>query len=209
MRTSDRILATALHLFNLHGTDSMTVRHIAREMGISHGNLCYHFPRTEDIIQQLYLNLVAELNDVFGQLQHQPPGIPTLLDSLRLTFAAQYRYRFLLLDFVRIMRRLPAVQAHFRQLYTQRREQLRGALNGLREAGILLPEQYPGQHDQLIAQFYLLGDFWIAEAEILFEGSETDKLAYYARVAAGLIYPHLTDRGRQELLPFLTSAAPQ
>ena len=200
MRTRDKILATALQLFNAHGTDAVTVRHIAKEMGISHGNLCYHFPRTQDIVQQLYLNLVAELNEGFRQLQEIPLDVAFLVKTLRYTFATQYGYRFLLLDFVRIMRAIPAVNSHFRQLYQQRRQQFEGVINQLVATGDFQPEQYPGQHDHFVAQFYLLGDFWIAEAEILFEGPEEAKLSYYTRIACGLLFQYLTPKGREALL---------
>jgi AcrR family transcriptional regulator len=199
MRTKDKIVATALHLFNTQGTDLITVRHIAQEMGISHGNLCYHFPRKEDIVFQLYLNLVAELDREIARSEGEALNVRLVVDLVRSTFAVQYRYRFILTDFVAIMRSIPAIKGHFLALFEQRKSQFSRLIGGLVQSGYFLPEQYPGQHDQFIRQFYILGDFWIAESEILYEGEEADKLDHYTRLANGLIFLHLTDKGRAEM----------
>src|SRR5690606_13545594 len=61
LSTKEKILHASLHLFNENGTDAVTVRHIAAKIGISHGNLCYHFKRKEDIIYALFQKLVEEM----------------------------------------------------------------------------------------------------------------------------------------------------
>lgn len=200
MKTRDKILETALNLFNTQGIDPITVRHVAKEMGISHGNLCYHFPRKEDIIQQLYLNLVAELDEEIHQLQTQAPQLNLILASIQTTFAIQYKYKFILIDFVGIMRNIPAIRAHFRKLFIRRQQEFSALIQYMCKAGYFREEQYAGQFRQFITSFYLIGDFWIAEAEILFEGTDEEKLKHYTHVAVSLVFPYLTQKGQQELL---------
>ena len=43
MKTKDKIIAKAIDLFNIHGTKAISTNHIAKELGISPGNLYYHF----------------------------------------------------------------------------------------------------------------------------------------------------------------------
>ncbi|MDC8830618.1 TetR/AcrR family transcriptional regulator [Alteromonas gilva] len=52
-KTAQRILATALTLFNEHGENSVTSVDIAMELNISPGNLYYHFKGKEQIIDGL------------------------------------------------------------------------------------------------------------------------------------------------------------
>ncbi len=197
MNTKERILQNALQLFNERGINPVTTRHIAAALSISHGNLCYHFASREIIIEQLYHRLVAELDAEIGQATQSAAGLPELLGLTQKTFEIQYKYRFILLHIVEIMRKITSVGAHFRQLLIHRKVQFSAIIGRLVREGIFETESYPGQYDRLVTQFYLIGDFWLSEAEILYEGPEEEKVNYYVQIARSLIFPYLTDKGKE------------
>lgn len=51
--TRDTILETARSLFNAQGYGHVTLRGVAGALGISVGNLTYHFPKKEDLLRAL------------------------------------------------------------------------------------------------------------------------------------------------------------
>ena len=52
-KIKDEILETAKKLFNQQGYDAVSMRDIAKELGISVGNLTYHYPKKTDIVLAL------------------------------------------------------------------------------------------------------------------------------------------------------------
>ncbi|MBB4642828.1 TetR/AcrR family transcriptional regulator [Rhizorhapis suberifaciens] len=64
--TPERILSTALRLFNCNGVDRVPIYKIASDLGISPGNLTYHFARKQDILYSLIDRLEAEAAEVLA-----------------------------------------------------------------------------------------------------------------------------------------------
>ncbi len=54
MKTRDRILECALQLFNQQGEPNVSTLEIANELGISPGNLYYHFHGKEPLVLGLF-----------------------------------------------------------------------------------------------------------------------------------------------------------
>ena len=54
MGTRERIIDVALEMFNENGERAVTTNHIASRLGISPGNLYYHFRNKQAIIANLF-----------------------------------------------------------------------------------------------------------------------------------------------------------
>ncbi|GAB4418842.1 MAG: hypothetical protein OHK0039_30670 [Bacteroidia bacterium] len=194
MKTKERALVVARRLLNTQGVKTITLRHIAQEMGISHGNLGYHFPTLSDIIFALYRQLVGELNAVIGSLRGD--DLAAVHAGSWRTFELLYAYRFLLLDFVEICRSVPGLRDHYRLLQQRRQEELSGVIGRLVEAGILRTDIGEEQYRKLIHAMTILGDFWLSSGEMLYQGQEEDKVAWYFDLFFSQIVPYLTPIGR-------------
>jgi AcrR family transcriptional regulator len=195
MNTREKILEAALKLFNEKGTETITVRHIAKEIGISHGNLCYHFPNTDEIIFKLYENLVEELSIGISRLPVKEVDLWLLYRTGHLTFSLMYKYKFLMLDFVGIMRRIEKLKNHYRQLVIFRQQEFQRTMEFLIVGGYLKPEVTQGHYAGVREINFILGDFWISRAEIIFEGPEKEKLNYYLSLMFIPVLGSLTEKG--------------
>ncbi len=196
MTTKEKILAEALIQLNKNGVDNVTVRSIAKAIGISHGNLCYHFPNTDAIIHKLYLQLVDEFDAQIEQAEVPKSDLHLLFRIGEVNFKIQYGYKFLLLDFVQIMRRIPAVKEHFKNHIEIRRMQFRFILDSLINDGILREEFESNMYEHLITRLLIFGNGWIAFSEIHTEG-EVKPMKYFEVFGSALL-PYLTEKGIEE-----------
>lgn len=195
VKTKDRILDTALETFNREGVDAVTVRDIAARLGISHGNLCYHFPNKKEIIFALYMRLVEEFDLLMNSFQTVPVDLSLMLVSNNHSFDTFYKYRFLFLDFTHIMRENAAIKKHYRQLIKNRKQQFAWIIQHLVKNGDFQKERISGQYEYLVDQVFIFADFWLPSSEILFEGKEADRIMHYRNLLQALIIPVLTTKG--------------
>lgn len=198
MKTKDRILAAALKLYNEQGIEPITVRHIAKELGMSHGNLCYHFPTTDHIIHALYLNLVNEISTAFEQLTHTELSLKRFSEALLAVMRLFQQYRFFLIDFVAICRRVSVIKQHYLALIKQREETELHFLRLLQQNGIIQADIPDSQLLFLVQRVAILADFWLSNAEILSEPNETKKLSRYHQLIFSDIWPYLSKEGRAD-----------
>lgn len=193
--TKEKILDAALVLFNREGCQSITVRQLAAEVGISHGNLCYHYPTVDDVIQKLYFRFMELVDTKFDAMKDRNASLELLYEVGRATFELGYEYKFLFLDFVGILRRQPKIREHYLEMKKKRKEEFMLILKHLKEEGIIHSEIYPGQYEHIAEVTTIVGDFWNVRAEVLFEGDEQDKIAYYVGVSYAPILSLYTEKG--------------
>lgn len=70
--TREEILRAALHLLVGEGYRAMTMRRIAAECGMKLGNLTYHFPTREDLVQALLDAVISAYEKEFVEFVHNP-----------------------------------------------------------------------------------------------------------------------------------------
>ena len=85
------ILETAKKLFNESNTQAVTTNHIAKAMGISPGNLHYHYRNREEIIRLLYTNMREKMTLSMDKL---PKTIKELKEHEKVLIGIQWEYRF-------------------------------------------------------------------------------------------------------------------
>jgi AcrR family transcriptional regulator len=112
-RTRERILETALALFNRFGEPNITTADIANEMGISPGNLYYHFRNKDQIIAELFAALEQRLDPLLQVSARRAAGVEDLWLVLHLLFEAMWDYRFFFRDLDEILSRSAGLASRF------------------------------------------------------------------------------------------------
>jgi AcrR family transcriptional regulator len=103
MKTRERILATALRLFNEAGTAPVSTNHIADALGISPGNLYYHFRNKEEIIRALFEQQFARWDEPNTLSDERMPTLADLQQIVRATFVTAWEYRFIYRELIALL----------------------------------------------------------------------------------------------------------
>lgn len=156
--TKERILETALQLFNEGNTQSATTNHIAAAAGISPGNLHYHYKNREAIIRRLYTRMHTEL---LSGVPTEPLSARKLIDWHAHLFEVQWKYRFFLRELLYLLSRDETLKAQYQQDTRSHKLLLFALLQQLRQQGELtLPYERDVEH--LCDMLLLIGQFWSA-----------------------------------------------
>jgi AcrR family transcriptional regulator len=195
MKTKEKILWEALDLFNEKGVDSVSSKQISDEMGISYGNLCYHYPRKDDVVMQLYIKFQEELDDQFIEIQQQGFDIEMMLESLRKMLEIFYKYKFISLGFTSIVRRFPRIKKSALENFEKRKFVMRQVVDFLISQGYVKFERIEGHYDNIIHLTQIMLNSWISDSETFYKGTEHEKINYYLEIFYSYMRPHLTSSG--------------
>lgn len=93
--TKDKILDAALALFNEQGCGAISTNHIAKECGISPGNLYFHYSNKAEIIRALYERMVADWDATQSRVPLDDNALICIRLLLNLAADLYWKYRFI------------------------------------------------------------------------------------------------------------------
>lgn len=103
LKTRDRILHISLALFNERGERIVTTNHIAAAMGISSGNLYYHFRNKTEIIKELMDTYQNETIELLSLPTDRPLAVQDKVQYFQSVSQQLWKYRFLHRDIHHMM----------------------------------------------------------------------------------------------------------
>lgn len=92
--TKNNIIQKAIDLFNEHGTAAVSLNSLAEALGISTGNLQYHYRSKEEIIRAILEVMFDDWNTVYQEMEAESFTLDTLRRTLRINFGLVWKYRF-------------------------------------------------------------------------------------------------------------------
>lgn len=118
MGNREKIILAAKDLFNEHGAANVGTNKIASHLGISPGNLYYHFKNKEEIIRAIFPEINLATEEALAIQQQELPPEAQLVQILKSWMSVVWDYRFFYGNMVQLLRNDPELQS----LYVSRRK---------------------------------------------------------------------------------------
>lgn len=198
-RTKERILETALDLFNRSGEPAVTPTAIAEEMGISPGNLHYHFASKEKIVEALFATFRAEIEHTLSAPQSRPADVEDIWLFLHLVFEAIWKYRFIYRNIADLVSRYRAVERQFRRVVDHKQATAAAILADMVRQGVMTAS--PADVETLALDMTVIATCWLSfefvrAPRAWADGEVAARGAYQVMALAA---PYLAPRERQLL----------
>ncbi len=159
-RTRERILETALRLFNEYGEPGVTTTAIADEMNISPGNLYYHYHSKDRIVEALFFAYRDEIERTLAAPERRPVHAEDAWLFLHLIFEAIHKYRFLYRDINELVSRHRVLETQFKRILAHKKRTAANILRGLVEAGEMTAG--PMDVEALAVNMTVLATYWLS-----------------------------------------------
>ena len=193
MNTRDRILDTALRLFNQSGTAAVSTNHIADALGISPGNLYYHFRNKEAIIRALFEQQYAHWDAIYSLPNDRMPTLEDMWRMVNDTFPVSWDYRFIYRELIALLRRDAELNGRWVEVRARGFAGFRQLIEVFAAAGVLRPPDNPDVETRLAELIWMINEFWLASVEVSGQPVDAAQMA------------HGADLIRQVLEPFIVS----
>lgn len=211
-RTAERILLTTLELFNRFGEPNVSTTMISAELSISPGNLYYHYPSKDELVNTLFEQFEKSLEELLGAAD----GVRDVEDAwffIHSLFERIWQYRFLYRDLNLLLSRNRRLETHFPALLIRKRAAVRQVLDTLaasHNGSPPTPEQERAREAAAAAMVVVL-TYWLSYEYVLNPRSAMepdnaqDALLRGASHVLGMLAPHM-EADSQEHLQALIAA---
>jgi AcrR family transcriptional regulator len=186
-------------MFNAQGEPNVTTNHIADELGISPGNLYYHYRNKDDIVERLFAHYEARMDDALVAPEGRLPNLEDVWLQLHLVFECMWEYRFLYRDLVDILARNRKLRQRFARILNRAAASAETVLKGLAAAEVL--RATPDEIHATAENVLLVATFWLNYHAVRGANSEPaqNDLSQGIYQVMLLIAPFLRDAERAHL----------
>lgn len=194
MKTKQRIIQQAIESYNTEGLTNVTSRDLASSLGMSHGNLEYHFGNKEALLMAIYKRMKKDISDVYVEQGKEMDPFVHFNELLKRLETFQETYSFFNLDVLEISRKYPKVNKLLQKTFQVRKEQMAHFYERFRELGYFKREMGPDHYKRLQHTIRIVITFWNSQKEVLpyFSSAQNDSMSVYVW---DLLLPHMTAKG--------------
>ncbi|MEN0003566.1 MAG: TetR/AcrR family transcriptional regulator [Bacteroidota bacterium] len=190
--TKEKILKASVKLFNKKGLANTRLLQIAKESGISVGNLAYHYKNKEAIVYALSERLFQEATTILNSYEdyHQ---LNNLDQQLSHYFQFLQSYPFYFQDLLEIERAYPMLNAKRQTYILKMIQQLQERFKQFCHADLMKPEPRKGFYRNTAQAIWIIITSWMTHQRV--RGSNTFQEERFKEMIWSQIYPHFTETG--------------
>ena len=205
-QTAERIVASALGLFNRFGEPNVAATMVAADLGISPGNLYYHYPGKEDIVNHLFGQYLNDLQALLPASQ----DVKDLEDAwffMHSLFELVWRYRFLYRDLNDLLSKYRQLEQQVKQVLANKHAAFLTLLKRMTDQGLLT--QNTTERDSSATQMLVMLTWWLSYEYVrdprhaLEDANAQGGVSRGAQQVLGLLLPYLQAQPKAQLTALL------
>ena len=202
-RTAERILEVTLDLFNRFGEPNVSTTLISAELHISPGNLYYHYPAKDELINALFDRYEKGLNELL-QAADNVANVEDAWLFFHMLFELIWQYRFLYRDLNDLLSKNRRLETHFQFVLKNKSRAVEAVLDGMnRSTAVRLDRRdVPAVATSMVVVLtYWLSYEYVREPRKALEPESAGAtLARGACDVLSLLTPYLEPASREHLL---------
>ena len=205
-QTAERIVASALGLFNRFGEPNVAATMVAADLGISPGNMYYHYPGKEDIVNHLFGQYLNDLQALLPASQ----DVKDLEDAwffMHSLFELVWRYRFLYRDLNDLLSKYRQLEQQVKQVLANKHASFLTLLKCMTDQGLLT--QNATERDSSATQMLVMLTWWLSYEYVrdprhaLEDANAQGGVSRGAQQVLGLLLPYLQAQPKAQLTALL------
>jgi AcrR family transcriptional regulator len=209
-RTAERILEVTLDLFNRFGEPNVSTTLISAELNISPGNLYYHYPAKDELINSLF----DRYEHALSELLHAADNVRNVEDAwlfFHMLFELIWQYRFLYRDLNDLLSKNRRLETHFQFVLKNKSQAVQTVLDGMSRGNAMRidpREAAPVATAMVVVLTYWLSYEYVREPRKALEPeSASASMMRGAFHVLSLLMPYLEPAQKEHLLGLVGSYA--
>lgn len=195
MSTKDRIIIQACSYFNKSGFSAVTLFELAGHIGMSRGNLTYHFKDKDALLQAISEHMWQRIEEERAKTR-QLPSFENLQNEIKLYHTVQKEYAFIFLDSLVLNHTL--VQKKFREMADQAIADNLHIIAFSVRIGNMYPERIKGTYRNIALLSWMIPFYWMPQQKLRGKTETEDA----EKIIWSLLLPHFTDQGIKSFKKF-------
>ena len=211
-RTAERILQNSLALFNRFGEPGVSTNAISVDLGISPGNLHYHFPAKDDLINALFELYEQALQPIL----QASDGVTHVEDAwffMHSVLEVNWQYRFIYRNLNELLSRNRQLEARVRQTLDDLTQSLLRLLDTMQKNHALIAPPLGwstvARSMVLLLVFWLSYEYALDPRHALEEENAQNAAMHNAIHVLGLLAPYAVPEQQDHLQRLIDAYAPQ